>query len=646
MQTELVEKATKLIENGEMSDYEIARQLSTNQQKVTRSAIQRLRKKLNLKVKTFLDRLTPEERDIYMDYVSQKVNDDTDSSKSWFSRLFPIRRTAADPPITTFDGTEMPSMSEHNNFLNYYTPQYDIQPIDVRVDKNNEIISQGPFAAKSIKDKTSTYPRYFLNQYTALDYILYQNIWMTTVCGSIIDILTAFTMGRGIRPILKLNRNADIPLKTINGKQESKDEAEARIIDENESLLDPIIAIDKSFSDPDQKDPYLDEDFNTKIESLIRNHWIYGRCMLLKESFDEYTFEWEGKKYPKIPNVLKVIHPRDMGFVQIDQPTLKLKGIQLNYSTTIIPAEEMLFLEHLADSPIYLGKYYGYSKMQRMLGHGRSLRKLIDKDFPNVASVGYAGFSIVAFKRDKKGTNAESDQNQTFVNTMTVGLPNAASFVDPEHDVHVHQVDTDPKIREMIEMAHYHAEACAKINEVPTALVAKEKDPNRDTLLGILRLFIENVVKRHRSNIGAKIAAQHYMPNFRIIYEGKSEILDKFHIESEFDDYKLESWVDIVDSVVNLNQLFKLKTDANGELLGIPNLESKIDPDADPINPTQKFTDADGKTLEMKTTTPSKKKEQKIEEPELPEEPKKPKKPKEPVKPKEPAKPKDNSNKE
>ena len=637
MQSELVKKATSLIEDNELSDYEIARQLSTKSQKVTRSAIHRLRKKLNLKVETFLDRLTPEERDVYLDYVHQKIeNDDDTSSKSWFTRLFPIRRSAADPPITTFDGEEMPTMSEHNNFLNYYTPQYDIQPIDVEVDKNNEIISQGPFVAKSTKDKTTTYPRYFLNQYTALDYILYQNIWMTTVCGSIIDILTAFTMGRGIRPILKLNDSVNIELKTINGKKESKDEAEARIIEENESLLDPIIAIDKSFSDPDQKDPYLDEDFNTKIEALVRNHWIFGRCMLLKESFDEYTFEWEGTKYPKIPNVLKVIHPRDMGFVQIDQPTLKLKGIQLNYSTTIIPADEMLFLEHNPDSPIYLGKYYGYSKMQRMLGHGRSLRKLIDKDFPNVASVGYAGFSIVAFKRDKKGSNAESDQNQSFVNTMTVGLPNAATFDNPADDVHVHQIDTDPKIKEMIEMAHYHAEACAKINEVPTALVAKEKDPNRDTLLGILRLFIENVVKRHRVTIGTKIAAQHYMPNFRIIYEGKSEILDKFHIESEFDDFKLESWVDIVDAVVNLNQLFKLKVDANGELLGIPNLETKIDPDGTPINPTQSFTDADGKTLEMKTTKPSKKTEtKKPEEQSSPEEPQKQKKPKESAKPKE-----------
>jgi len=135
-----------------------------------------------------------------------------------------------------------------------------------------------------------------------------------------------------------------------------------------------------------------------------------------------------------------------------------------------------------------------------------------------------------------------------------------------------------------------------------------------------------------------------HLPNFRILNEGKTEILETFHIESEFDDFKLESWVDIVDSVVNLNQLFKLKVEATGELLGIQNLESKIDPDADPINPTQKSTDSDGKTLETKTTTPSKKTQPKTtEEPEPSEEPKKQKKPKEP---KEPVKTKESSNKE
>ncbi|KKL24662.1 hypothetical protein LCGC14_2413090, partial [marine sediment metagenome] len=279
---------------------------------------------------------------------------------------------------------------------------------------------------------------------------------------------------------------------------------------------------------------------------------------------------------------------------------------QLMFGGAMIDSSDMLYMEHMQNSAIYNGKFYGYSKMQRMIGHGRSLRKLVDRDFPNVSSIGYAGFSIIAFKRDSKGSKEETDQNKAFVNTMTIGSPNATSLVDPEHDMKVHNVDTDPKIQEMIEMAHYHAEASAKSAEVPTTLISKEKDPNRDTLLGVLRIFLENVITRHRIIIGKKIAAQWYMKNFRIIYKDKPKILEQFHVETEFDDFKLESWADLVSSIVELSKLKPLKAEALGELLGIQNFENMIDPEGDKLE-EQSLTDKDGNKLTMTKDNKSKK---------------------------------------
>ena len=273
------------------------------------------------------------------------------------------------------------------------------------------------------------------------------------------------------------------------------------------------------------------------------------------------------------------------------------------FSTGLINAENMLYLEHTKNSPIYNGKFYGYSKMMRMLGDGRSLRKLKDRDFPNVASIGYAGFSIIAFKKDTKGSKEEKAQNINFVNTMTVGSPNATTLDDPEHDMHVHNVDTDPKIVEMIEMAHYHAEAAAKSAQVPTSLVSKEKDPNRDTLLGILRLFKENEIKNLQSKIGKTIDSQYYMPNWRTIYAKNKDVLKNFHVESEFIDIKLESWDDLVSSIIELSKLNPLKAEAIGEMLGIQNYESKVDPDADPIADESTMTDDQGNKI---TTTTQK----------------------------------------
>ncbi len=387
-------------------------------------------------------------------------------------------------------------------------------------------------------------------------------------------------------------------------RDETKQEAIVRVLDENKKLLEPLTAIDESFSDPLGEDPYLDESFDSKATALVRNHFIYGRDLMTKEYFEDRVFEWDGTKFPAIPNVLKVLHPRDIGFVQIDQPTLKLKGCSLMFSTDIILAADMIYMEHNPNSAIYNGKFYGYSKMHRMIGHGRALRKLIDRDFPNIASIGYAGFSIIAFKEDTKGTTAEQEQSTTFVNNMTVGSPNATTLKDPEHDMKVHNVDTDPKIAEMIEMAHFHAEAAAKSAEVPTTLISKEKDPNRDTLLGVLRIFNENVIRRERIKIGKVFQQQWYMPNWRIIYKDKTDILKQFHVEAEFDDFKLEAWDDLVSGVVELSKLNPLRAEAIGELLGIQNYETKIDPEGKAMD--QEIELGDGAKI-TKSSLPSKK---------------------------------------
>jgi len=593
--------------------------------KVSRSAVWRIRSRF--RAKTILDTtlLNEDEKALYQEFKAEKKKPKSKKRK-WFTRIIPLRRTAVDKPLNDFDDeTLMEATQHHNNFLNTYTPQYNVQPIDVNFTAKKKIISTQPFTAKKRPGGGVLFPKFFINPLQALDYIVLQDIYMHTICGSIIDVLVAFTMGRGIRPILKLNSEDEVKIKKAGKtkpndkgalpkeKDETKEEAIARVLDENKKLLDPIIAADDMFADTMGNDPMLDEDFNSKIEALVRNHWVYGRDVMTYEYFDDRVFEFDGVKYPDVPNVIKILHPRDIGFVQIDQPTLKMVGVQLMFGTGIIEAPDMLYLEHMSNSAIYNGKFYGYSKMQRMIGHGRSLRKLIDRDFPNVASIGYAGFSVIAFKEDTKGSEQEEKQNTVFVNSMTVGIPNATTLEDPEHDMHVHDINTDAKIQEMIEMAHYHAEAAAKSAEVPTTLVSKEKDPNRDTLLGILRLFLENVIKRHRIKIGKQITAQWYMKNFRIIYKKKPEILEQFHVEAEFDDFKLESWADLVKSVIELSKLKPLKAEALGELLGIQNFENMIDPEGVALveesltdNEGNKLTFSKGDKPKTKASVPSK----------------------------------------
>lgn len=608
MKLELEVKVIEYIkENPDATDQQVADNFKDDN--LNRGKVWRVRSRF--RERTILDTslLNEDEKKLYSEFKQHKKI----AKKKKRFWIWPIRRSLIDGQGNDWaDPSLLEATEHHNKFLNTYVPQINIQALDVKLDDNRKVLEQVPFTAKTTKSGTVIFPKFFINPLQALDYIVLQDIYMHTICGSIIDILVSFTMGRGIRPVLKLNDEDKVEIKKA-GKQEpkdgegeaeerekdeSKDEAIARVLDENQELLEPLIAIDDSFADALGKDPLMDEDFNSKTESLIRNHWIYGRDIMTYEYFEDRVFEWDGVKYPDIPNVLKVPHPRDIGFVQVDQPTLKLKGVQLMFGGAIIESSDMLYLEHMQNSAIYNGKFYGYSKMQRMIGHGRSLRKLVDRDFPNIASIGYSGFAVIAFRKDEKGSLKEEDQNKAFVNNMTVGSPNATALDDPEKDMHVHNVDTNPKIKEMIEMAHYHAEAAAKSAEVPTTLISKEKDPNRDTLLGILRIFLENVITRHRIVIGKKFTAQWYMKNFRIIYKDKKDIMEQFHVEAEFDDFKLESWADLVSSVVELSKLQPLKAQAMGELLGIQNFENMIDPEGDKLV-EQSLTDGEGNKLTM-----------------------------------------------
>jgi len=618
LDAELQEQILELLDDDK-SATEIVKILKDEGVKISKATVNRTRRLT--KVLGDDKKLSPEERDVYLSYMKKSIEQKEQRQKIWHTIFHPITRTAVDGP---FD----PNMSEisengHQSFLNSYTPKNSFEAIDVDVDNKGKIQSEPvPFTAK--KDGLNTIPKFFWNPYTALDLIVFQDVYTHTICGTIVDLLVAFSVGMGIHPVLKLI-NEDVPDDEIkeknvkrkdsmgNGKtekrKETKQEALERIIHENKSLLDPIIAIDESFGkQSDDLNDGISEDWNTKVEALVRNHWIFGRDLMTMETDEDNIFEWDGVKYPNIRTVAKVQHPRDINFIEINQKNFNIVRVSLMFSPVMLERTDMIYLAHMENSPIYNGKGYGYAIIQRMLGNGRSLRKLIDRDFPNVASIGYAPFTIVATKRDEKGTANEIAQGQTFINTLVAGQPNHTALKDPKNDLVVHHIDTKPDIPGMIDMAHYHAEAAAKTVQVPTALVSKEKDPNRDTLLGILRVFAETEIPRKRLPIKRVFTHQHYMVNFREIYKNKPEVLEKFRIEAEFTDVKIDSWADIVGGFLELNKIFRFTADAAGEILGIENLEGKIDTEKEPLGESNMMQDSDGNKLTMTKGPPKPKK--------------------------------------
>jgi len=593
-------------------------------------------------------KLTPDERDVYLSYM-RKQNEKKEK-RPWYIRFSPLTRTPADGPYD--DNMPDMAMDGHQSFLNNYIPRNSIEAVDVDVDGTGKILSTPtPFTARTLdSNENQPLPKFFWNPYTALDLIVFQDVYTHTICGTVVDVVVAFLVGMGIKPVLKLVNPHDVELKDIEVevkepknqnqqqtqdpeksqeiqdiekppetpekpptkmRKETKEEAIVRELDENENLLDPLIALDRwigEIQEDDDDEDGIKEDWNTKVEALVRNHYIFGRDLMTRELDKDNPFTWNDKKWPDIETIYKVQHPRDINFIEISQKTFNIKRVSLMFSASMLDKDDMIYLAHMEESPIYNGKGYGYSLLQRMLGHGRSLRKLIDRDFPNVASVGYAPFTIIATKRDEKGTKNEASQGQAFVNGLVTGQPNHTSLKDPQNDLVVHTVDLKPDIPGMISMAHFHAESAAKVAQVPTALIAKEKDPNRDTLLGILRVFAETEIPRKRLPIIKVFTNQYYMRNFKKFYKDKPETLKKYRVEAEFTDAKIDSWADIVGAFLELNKIFRFKAEAAGKILNIENLEGKIHPEKEPLGESSMMQDADGNTLTMSKGPPKPKK--------------------------------------
>jgi len=162
-----------------------------------------------------------EEKAMYDEFKTYQKNKE---KKPWYTRIIPLKRTlmdGSDIGDLTGDYTLSNSIGQKNNFLDNYYPQYGMRPLDVTLN-DKTITRQDPFVAKTKANGQVVFPKFFFNPYNALDMIVLQDIYMRTICGTIIDILVAFTMGKGIKPVLKLNSKNEDEIKKIKPHKGSK----------------------------------------------------------------------------------------------------------------------------------------------------------------------------------------------------------------------------------------------------------------------------------------------------------------------------------------------------------------------------------------------------------------------------------------
>ena len=174
-------------------------------------------------------------------------------------------------------------------------------------------------------------------------------------------------------------------------------------------------------------------------------------------------------------------------------------------------------------------------------------------------------------------------------------------MIDPA-DVRVDFQDFNPKINELVSLADFLIRYNIAQTGMPQALFAQEQDSNRSTLVQKIRLFMDGGLKNNQKDFVQQFAKQHYMPNFKALYGKDSEQFKNFKIEAEFEPLKLEAFDDSVEAVIKLNKEFPLLPEAAGELLGIDNFETKLDPKIKRPDPNQRgmgFTNEKGERFDL-----------------------------------------------
>ena len=385
--------------------------------------------------------------------------------------------------------------------------------------------------------------------YTDAELEYFEDAWGSSVCGATIDKLVEYTFGNGIKPTFELIDD--------NGLDDDQKKKELK---KYEDELNELVHYDKKIN------------FEKKLKDAITMTIVFGMCVIV--------FEGSG-----LPKALKIIHPRDLGRVFLDQKTWGLEKVITTFPSDELKPEEMIYCVNRPDSPRRRTMWYGYSEVQRVVGAARAWRRIVEYDMPEVTTSAWAGYGMFILKRmGRSKADAENDAN-TLLSSLNAGAFNAVT-VDANDEIEFKNLDLEPKIKEMVDLASFYERIIIGNFAVPSALLGREEDQNRATLIGKIQFFLQGVVKSRRDWVSELVSQQWYERNLRKM--GMGDILEKVRVKAEFEPIIVESWFDLVDAVLRVKGIFpQMPDDQLLELLNLEEFKTELAQSPKQIDPNQ-----------------------------------------------------------
>lgn len=509
------------------------------------------------------------------------------------------------------------------NIPKNYQPHMATSPVNITWD-DGKIESMKPFTADEIKsiqseftgaiqpttpkpDTKIIWPKYYQNPYQYQDYVYLQDIYANTIAGRIFDLLVHFSLANGVKPKLKVKHE----------DQFDTPEAKQKFLEDHKWMTDVLEEIDKNVSTSSTPTAFdIDDPNKNRIESIgpygtaenkdtptydtsLQKKWAaamimglnFGReCIVprVDPEDNEVKVLEEGTEvvYKNIPKIMLVIHPRDMGFNYVDYRTHRLLGLQLNNSNWILKPNEMMFWEWKPDNPVYGSKFYGMSAAQSMMGSARTLRRVIEVDFPLIAKTRWSGMYWLVFKRKGEQVGTSDLELAKILANIELNGINATLEDDPVNDFQLHKIDLDPKIMELLQMVKDLIQYMMSQVGMPQGLLYGEQDLNRDTLSKKIAVWTKGGLKAYRTWFLDAIKDQWYRRMTKTL-EVQSEkwvkAMKDIEVLADVEEFRLEDMNEQIQYVNQLQQTIgkMLTTKALGDMLDMPDLDSMIDPDAE-----------------------------------------------------------------
>lgn len=448
------------------------------------------------------------------------------------------------------------------NIINHWKPY-------MQLSVNDEITGK-PLSAASITYKRNSkkgwYPRYFSNPMQSLDYQTFEAHLRSTIGGPLLRSFVKFLFGKGVSPELEL----------INPGEDSIENQ--REIDSHQDIIKSLLQIEYQYSY--DENGYLDTAFQDKIESLIANCFAFNRSAIIQR-YDQ-SIIIDDKKFSGLPSSGQQVHARELGIIETDPFTSRLKAVQWQNANGMVDIDETIYLWNpLVSSTTYNVTHYGDSMALPMIDALRVIRTNIGVNFPAMGENAYSGLGLL-FVKPQGSTEAQKEAEYLQVSRNIVPATTNILMEDPDN-VKYENVNYQPEVDKFVNMTESLIKYCAATLGMPHSMFYDEAASNRATMIGKIDLTIETVMNPLREWLDRALSPQTYDKWFRQVYAKDDKLLKKFRIKMVFEDLHIAEWYDKVEAVNELDARHQLTDKSYGALLGIDNYTGKIETGAETI---------------------------------------------------------------